>query len=249
MRCPVISGTPRFLVAGANVTMSKLHAASSRRDAVVDGKMEPMRSPNANVRPARPQREDGELFARYLDLAGDGLFRWMLGPRSTAILARAFLSTGHDLSYEHTSFAESDGEVLGMVSGYTAAQHAISTDSTIEKAAGIYRLRLWATGVVAAPVLEFMDRLSDGDWYLQAVAVDPAHQGAGLGSMLFNHAEQVAQGTGSRRIVLDVAVDNHGARRFYEGRGMAVEATSPSIPLAPQSAVHRMVASLAEPER
>jgi ribosomal protein S18 acetylase RimI-like enzyme len=207
-----------------------------------------MQSPNVSIRAARPRPQDGESFARYLDLAGDGLFRWMLGPRSAAIVAEAFLSSGHDLSYEHVSFAESDGEVVGMVSGYTSSQHAISTDCALENAAGISRLRLWATGVLAAPVLEFMDRLSDGDWYLQAVAVDPTRRGVGIGSMLLDHAERLVQATGSKRIVLDVAIDNHGARRIYERRRMTIEATSRSIPLAPQSAVHRMVKALAQPE-
>lgn len=196
------------------------------------------------VRPARPDPGDAAHFARYLDLAGDGLFRWMLGRRSAAILAEAYPTPGHDLSYEHVRFAEVGGEVAGMLSGYTAADHARASDEPLEKAAGIHKLRLWAAGLLAAPVLGFMGRLAEGDWYLQAVAVDPAHRGAGIGSVLLDHAEQVARTTGCRRIVLDVAVDNEGARRLYERRGMAIEARSPTIPFTSGNAVYRMAVNV-----
>jgi ribosomal protein S18 acetylase RimI-like enzyme len=76
------------------------------------------------------------------------------------------------------------------------------------------------------------------------VAVDPARRGAGIGSVLLDHAEQAARTTGCRRIVLDVAVDNEGARRLYARRGMAIEARSPTIPFTSGNAVYRMAVTV-----
>ena len=56
------------------------------------------------LRPARRIRDEGEQFARYFDIAGDGLPRWMFGSRFVAILAGAFLQPGHDMSHEHVWF-------------------------------------------------------------------------------------------------------------------------------------------------
>ncbi len=200
-----------------------------------------------NVRPARPSPDDGERFAQYLNVAADGLFQWMLGSRWAEIIGNAFLTPGHDLSYEHVSFAETRSGVAGMISGYTSADHARSSNKPLEKAAGISRLRLWAAGVLASPVLSFIDRLDDGDWYLQAVAVDPTQRGQGIGSALLDHAETTARATGSQRLVLDVAVDNEAARILYERRGMAIEARSRSLPLIANSAVYRMAKILTDP--
>nr|MDJ0496440.1 GNAT family N-acetyltransferase [Acidimicrobiia bacterium] len=81
------------------------------------------------------------------------------------------------------------------------------------------------------------------DWYLQGVAVDEAFRGAGIGSLLLDHAEEVAATTGARRLALDVDVENDAARSLYERRGMTIEATSPSG-LLRSDRVHRMTKAL-----
>ncbi len=196
------------------------------------------------IRPARPDRDDGEQFARYFDLAADGLLRWMLGSGFVGITAKAFMAPGHDLSHEHTWFAESEGVIVGMANGFSAADHARSADGPLFRAAGIGSVRLVARWLVGLRLFRFMDRVPEGDWYLQAVAVDPAVQGSGVGSSLLDHAEGRARGVGARRLALDVADRNDGARRLYERRGMTVVATSPAVPLGQRTVVHRMTKAL-----
>ena len=195
---------------------------------------------NVTVRRARQEREEGEQFARYFDIASDGLLRWMLGRRFVAIVAKAFLEPGHDMSYEHVWFAEADGVTKGMVSGYSAADHEASRDGALFRAAGVRSVRLFGAWLLARRLFEFMNRLPPGDWYLQALAVGEGERGEGIGSLLLDHAEHTAATTKAHRLALDVAVDNEGARRLYERRGMTVGATSRSIPFMPASAVHRM---------
>ena len=198
---------------------------------------------DVTVRPARRDVEDGERFARYFDVAGDGLMRWMVGRQFVSIIGKAYLESGHDLSYEHVWFAESDGVVAGMMSGYSAAEHERSKDGPLFRAAGLRAIRVVATWLLARPIFSFMDRVPEGDWYLQAVAVDEANRGAGIGSALLDHAENLAAGDGASRLALDVAVDNAAARRLYERRGMTIEATSSSASV-PGGAVHRMTKNL-----
>ena len=67
------------------------------------------------LRAANRSLEDGLMFARCLDQAAEGFFRFMLGRRAAEILAKAFVEPDHDLSYQYVTFAECDGRIVGMV--------------------------------------------------------------------------------------------------------------------------------------
>ncbi|MEM9516915.1 MAG: GNAT family N-acetyltransferase [Actinomycetota bacterium] len=196
------------------------------------------------LRPANADLVDGERFARYLDQAADNTFRALLGRQSVRIVAEAFLAPGHDLSHQYVTVAEIDGEVVGMLSGYSADQHAASTDQPLEDAAGFRKYRMAVLHRIGARIFDFMDRLPDGDWYVQAVAVDQSGRGKGVGSALLQNAEQTARTAGCERITLDVAVNNDRARRLYERLGYEAESSSKPIPLVPSAAVHRMAKPL-----
>jgi ribosomal protein S18 acetylase RimI-like enzyme len=197
------------------------------------------------LHPAQPTLEEGVAYARYLNVAADGFFGLMLGRKMPEIIAEAFLEPGHDLSHQYVTFAERDGSIVGMASGFTAEQHRRATDEPLTRAAG--KLRAVRMGVVAAlgrRVLRFIDAVPDGDFYLEAVAVDNDQRGRGVGSTLIDHMEKSASAQGCQRIVLDVAAANDGARRLYESRGMSVEAESPRMMLAPGMTALRMVKAL-----
>ncbi len=50
--------------------------------------------------------DEGVRFARYMDQASHGLVRRLFGPRYDLIIGRAYLSSGHDMSYQTAIFAE-----------------------------------------------------------------------------------------------------------------------------------------------
>lgn len=93
-------------------------------------------------------------------------------------------------------------------------------------------------------IFQFIETVPDGDFYLQAVAVDDDQRGNGIGSMLIDHMENTARAHGCARIVLDVAANNKVARRLYEHRGMTVEAESPRVLFMPGFRALRMVKAL-----
>lgn len=179
------------------------------------------------LRAAKPTMDEGLAFARYLDEAAEGFFRFMLGRHAQDIIATAFLQPDHDLSHQNVTFAEHEDAVVGMVSGYTAKQHRASSRRPLKEAAGKRNLRMRIVLILFAPLMRIIDSIADEDFYLQAIAVDKELRGAGLGSILMDHLEGRARSSGSTRLALDVSAKNEGARRFYKRRGMTVESQWP----------------------
>ncbi len=199
---------------------------------------------SAVLRAARPTHDEGLLFARYLDTAAEGLFRLMLGRRSAHILATAFVEENHDLSYRHVTFAERDGVVVGMVSGYAAEQHACSSFDPLIEAAGRRNLRFRIARILLAPLLHILDSIGDRDFYLQAIAVDEKARGGGLGTLLLDSLERRARNSGASRLSLDVSARNRKAIRFYERRGMTIESQWPKRLKIPGLKLYRMAKRL-----
>lgn len=191
-----------------------------------------MNQPSIVLRAANPTYDEGLVFAHYLDEAFEGLFRLMLGRRVADIVATAYNQPDHDFSYQNTTFAERDRTIVGMATGYTAEQHRRSSDRPLKQAAGNRALERVGVTLLCAR-LRFLGTHADGDFYLQAIAVDRELRGEGIGSALMDAIEEQARASGSTRLYLDAAARNEGARRLYERRGMTVESEWPTLPLIP----------------
>ena len=203
-----------------------------------------MDEPSIILRAADPTFDEGLAFARYLDEAAEGFFRFMLGRRAEHIIATAFARPDHDLSYQNVTFAERDSVVVGMVSGYTAEQHRRSSRLPLKQAAGRHSLRMRGVLILCAPLMRIIDSIADRAFYLQAIAVDREHRGDGVGSILMDSLEERARVSGSTQLSLDVSARNEGARRFYERRGMAVESQWPKRLSIPGLTFYRMTKTL-----
>jgi ribosomal protein S18 acetylase RimI-like enzyme len=179
------------------------------------------------LRQANPTEDDGLAFAKYLDEAAEGFFRFMLGRRAKHIIAEAFTFPDHDLSYQNVTFAERDKLIVGMISGYSAEQHRRSSLAPLNRAAGWWNLRMKIVQVVFAPLLRIIDSISDEDFYLQAFAIDKEHRGNGIGSLLMDSLEEKARASGSARLALDVSAKNENAFRLYLHRGLTIESKWP----------------------
>lgn len=135
-----------------------------------------MRQHSTVLRTANPTSDEGRVFARYLDTAAEGFFRFMLGHRAEDILATAFIQPDHDLSFQNITFAECDKVIVGMVSGYTADQHRRSSGRPLKRAAGRWNLRLIVVSILFAPLLRIIDTIGD-DEHRVAVAKAIGHTG------------------------------------------------------------------------
>jgi len=197
-----------------------------------------------NLRAAKPTYDEGLVFARYLDEAAEGFFRFMLGRRSRQIIATAFALPDHDLSYENVTFAECDNIIVGMVFGYSAEQHRRSSRLPLKEAAGRFNLRMRIVLILFAPLMRIIDTIDGDDYYLQAIAVDKELRGDGVGSVLMDYFEKRARGSGSIRLSLDVTAKNKSACRFYERHGMAVTSQWPKRLPIPVLKFYRMTKTL-----
>jgi ribosomal protein S18 acetylase RimI-like enzyme len=193
------------------------------------------------LRAAQPVFEEGQAYGRYLEDLAPG-FRYTLGRGAADAIAHAFVQPGHDLSYEHVTFAELDGSIVGVVAGYTTEAHRGSTEGALAQALG-RRGPLGVRTAALAKWLRYFGPRVDGEFYVWALAVSEGLRGQGIGSVLMDFAEDRARAGGSDRFVLDADAKNDGARRFYERRGMTVESGWPSLPLVPPQVV-RMSKSL-----
>ena len=91
-----------------------------------------------------------------------------------------------------------------------------------------------AVSTLLAPLLRIIDTIADGDFYVQAIAVDRKLRGEGVGSTLIDSIEDRAVASRSARLVLDVSAKNEGASRLYERRGMTVESEWPKFLFIPR---------------
>ena len=196
------------------------------------------------LRAAKPTFEEGLVFARYLDEAAEGFFRFMLGRRAEQIIATAFTQPDHDLSYQNVTFAECDNVIVAMGAGYTAEQHRRSSRQPLRQAAGRRSLRMRIVLVLFAPLMRIIDSIADNDFYLQAIAVDEELRGSGVGTVLMDSLEQRARASGSTRLALDVSAKNESARRFYERRRMSIESQWPKRLKIPALRFYRMTKML-----
>ena len=192
-----------------------------------------MTDQRTRLRPATPERDEGLVFARYLDQAADGFFALLLGRGAAGIIADAFTEPGHSLSFEHVVFAERDDVIVGMSLAYTAEQHREFSDEPLERAAGTTARRMKMVRVLLAPLWRILETVPEGDFYLQAIAVDPELRGAGIGSILLEDAVERGTRNGSARLALDVAARNSGARRLYARKGFVESSEWPSPRFVP----------------
>jgi ribosomal protein S18 acetylase RimI-like enzyme len=196
------------------------------------------------LRAAKPTFDEGLVFARYLNEAAEGFFRFMLGRRVADIIAKAYTQPDHDYSFQNVIFAENDKVIVGMASGCTAKQRRRFSDRPLKQAAGFPALRMRAVKILCAPLLRILNTLADGDFYLQAIAIDKELRGEGVGSALMDSIEDRARAGGSTRLSLDVSAKNEGARRLYERRGMTVESQWPKRLVIPGLRLLRMTKTL-----
>ncbi len=195
------------------------------------------------LRAANPTFEEGLDFARYLDQAAEGFFRIMLGRKAANIVATAYMQPNNDYSYQNATFVERDGVTVGMVSGYSADQHRRFMKHPLKLAPGYRTLRMVRVALCCAPFQRFLEFLAEGDFYIQAIAVDKKLRGEGIGSTLIDAIEEQARAAGATRLSLGVSTKNKGARRLYERRGMTIESVCPSLSFLPP-VIARMTKSL-----
>ncbi|MGV1035979.1 MAG: GNAT family N-acetyltransferase [Candidatus Nanopelagicales bacterium] len=191
------------------------------------------------LRDAQATESDARALAWGLQEASENLFSTLFGRKAESILAAVALVPEQGMSLEHTSFAELDGSIVGVLHGMPADQSAVP-DKVWNDTAGWRMIRAGSIMLLGRQLFSALDRHEPGEWYLQAIAVSPQARGHGVGTQLFERAIAHARATGSQRLTLDVDVKNVRAQKLYERMGLKTDYSTKPARLLDGAAVSRM---------
>jgi ribosomal protein S18 acetylase RimI-like enzyme len=185
------------------------------------------------VRRATPADAEQAGYLLYLSGPAPSEAIWG-GPANNAIRVwrELFPIPHHIYSYSHAFVAQredqgaagSSPEIAGLLLGidsrsWITAQRAMGREIRFK---WFTILRPWQFPRLIGAILHMagtFDPLAEGDYSIQALAVLPKSRRQGVATRLLESAASFAREKGMQRIVLDVLIDNEGARRFYEQAG------------------------------
>lgn len=178
----------------------------------------------SEVRLRAARKADAAALARLVDFAGEGLpaYLWtqMGGGADPFEIGRQRAERDEGaFSWRNAVVAEAAGEaagaeVIGAMVGYpiAAEPEPIAPD----------------TAPMFVPLLE-LEALAPGSYYVNVLAVEPAHRGSGVGTTLLKRAEELGREAGCAGLSLIVSDGNPGARRLYERFGFRAAGMRPMV--------------------
>jgi ribosomal protein S18 acetylase RimI-like enzyme len=181
------------------------------------------------IREAKPDLEEGLVFAQLFDEASEGFFKSMLGIKTYEIIANAFVKSNNEYSFEHVMMIEYKSKIVGMVSGYTYAEKKAFKKNILSQFTGGEKLRIMTFSVVGNILSRFLGPRGKKDYYLQSIAVSSEMRGKGLGQRLMKHSQEIAIKKGSKTLSLDVSSKNENAINSYKYFGMEISSIWPNF--------------------
>ena len=174
------------------------------------------------IREAKPDLEEGLVFAQLFDEASEGFFKSMLGIKTYEIIADAFVMSNNEYSFENAIMIEYKSKIVGMVSGYTYAEKEGFKKNILSQFPRGAKLRIMMFSVVGNVLSRFLGPRGKEDYYLQSIAVSSQMRGKGLGQRLMKHSGEIAIKKGSKTLSLDVSSKNKNAINSYKKFGMEI---------------------------
>jgi ribosomal protein S18 acetylase RimI-like enzyme len=147
-------------------------------------------------RPVAPRRCFGDRRTLCNRWAGIPDYVWSLhatnghGPRQIAI--ERICREDANFSYRNVLLAEREGEVVGMLLGYTLREPTPADVAALDTLPPVLR-----------PMVALEQR-APGTFYINALAVREEHRGNGIGSKLLYKCRQKALGAHTARITVEV---------------------------------------------
>lgn len=182
-------------------------------------------SAQITYRMARPD-DSGEI-ARYMCLAGGGLYEFLFDNLIPFVTAVDVLSAGIGDERYPVSYRNCYVAALGTDGAIVAAANVFPADTLKEDN---YVLLASERHSHVRPMLELQDW---GSMFLNILAVSDAHRGSGIGTKLLDWAEARTAEAGYDRLSLHVWADNVRALDFYRARDF-VEIGVAEIPPHPR---------------
>jgi len=165
-------------------------------------------------------RADAAVLAELVNEAGEGipLYLWdrMKEPGESAwdVGRRRAARDEGAFSWRNATMIERAGKAAGCLIGYGIADEPEPIPDDFPP---MFR------------PLQELENLAPGTWYVNVLAVLPAHRNRGLGAKLLQRAEETGRAEGRRGMSIIVSDANAGARRLYERVGYHTAAERPMV--------------------
>jgi GNAT superfamily N-acetyltransferase len=174
--------------------------------------------PQSSRRPAgvqyRPALLNDSLeIARFICMAGEGLYEFLFDDVVPFVTAAEFLAAGVASADQPISHRNCFVAIDGVSGDILGAANAFPADLLKP---GTYPFVPEARQSHIAPMLRLQDW---GSMFLNALAVEADCRGLGIGSHLLDWAKRRTRAQGFARLSLHVWADNGAARRLYAGHG------------------------------
>lgn len=175
------------------------------------------------VRPAQP----GDPAAALLHASAASYYDAFAGSTARAVSLLAFLypHAGHSAGYDVCLVAERDGELAGAMSAFPAEDAGRYARRFVSLALRRLPPGAWPSAIRH---LRAAARVSPnppaGSWYIDGLAVAPAHRRQGIAGILLDAAGEQARREGAEVLALDTGVENEQAQALYERAGFAAHA-------------------------
>ena len=170
--------------------------------------------------------DDAEDFSNLIMLSAPALFQVLYGDKSKIVIQQLFIQPYNLFSFEHVFFAEKEGNKAGMYIGWdwnSKKQEGLRTGLLLVKFMGtdfIKRLPLFIK------VEDVIGQVYKEEYYISNIAVYPKYRRIGVGTYLLEKAEEEVKRRGTKKVILDVEIENSGALRLYNKLGYVISEES-----------------------
>jgi ribosomal protein S18 acetylase RimI-like enzyme len=175
--------------------------------------MKEMTTMNVHIRKAAPS--DATIAVPLIIDAIGNIAEQMTGETEPKAVEKEliglFKCEGNRHTYLNTVVAQIDGSVAGVMVLYSGKQ-AIALDANL-----VHWLRSKTGEQIDIPPEAHID-----EFYIDTVCVHPDFRGQGMGTLLLEHAEKIAQEAGFDKLTLNVEEEKEAAIRLYERIGYRV---------------------------
>ena len=139
---------------------------------------------------------------------------------SAQILEKLIVLGDNNLGHEHINVVTQNEQVIGILLYFCGNHHKLGELKFLFK--NLNLLDAFKFLLIDLKDTLILSHLEKCDFYIAGVAVDEKFRGQGIGSLILNKGINMARQKGCKRVVLDVGLDNPGAKRLYERTGFKV---------------------------
>ena len=206
--------------------------------------------PAVVLRPAAPEDAEPAAALIYETLAtlGEYLFGQPHAQGTIRVLTELFREKGHLLSYQFSTLAEADREVIGIAQALPSADLGRAVRQIVGACRRRFGLRFALRLAWRGFPLAFEPDTKPDEYYINTLAVAPARRNRGVGRTLLEDAERRGRELGLPVCSLSVMLHNADAKRLYERQGFRIDLKHISRLHAPgvnYSGFYRMVKPIA----